>query len=530
VTRWWRDAVGYEVYVRSFADDDGDGVGDLPGIVARLDHLADLGVDIVWVTPFYPSPMLDHGYDVADYTDVAAELGSLADADALVAGAHDRGMRLLVDLVPNHSSSEHPWFRSARRGRDDPYRDYYVWRDPAPDGGPPNNWRSHFGGPAWTLDEASGQYWLHLFLPEQPDLNWANPAVHDEFEAILRFWLERGADGFRIDVAHSLVKHPDLPDDPLAVVSDAYEAGVTADDFEALEHRYDLDQPGVVDVYRRWRRIADEYGALLIGEVYILEASGLDRYLTAEGLHLAFWFAPLHRAWDPAALRAVLREGADLAQRVDGGVGWVQGSHDVSRAVARYGGGQVGRERALAFGVLLSLLPGTPFLYQGEELGVDDPVIRPEDAQDPIAARNGAYDKGRDVARTPMPWAPGPGLGFTSAARAWLPFGDRRPEDTVAVQRADPDSTLSAHRRLLAARRPLLPLPRDVAWLTDDGGVVAYRRGDVVVAANLGDDPEDVDLGGLAGAVVRFGTDVGREGNLAGERLSLAPREAVVVA
>ncbi|HEY8338341.1 MAG TPA: alpha-amylase family glycosyl hydrolase, partial [Egibacteraceae bacterium] len=242
-SRWWRGAVGYEVYLRSFADSDGDGVGDLRGVLEHLDHLAWLGVDIVWVTPFFPSPMHDHGYDVADYCGVDPRFGTLADLDALVAAVHARGMRLLIDLVPNHTSSEHPWFRAARSSRDNPYRDYYVWRDPAPDGGPPNNWTSHFGGPAWTFDEATGQYWLHLFLPEQPDLNWANPAVADEFDAILRFWLERGVDGFRIDVAHALAKHPDLPDNPPADPADADADHALTDDFRRLQHIHDVNQP-----------------------------------------------------------------------------------------------------------------------------------------------------------------------------------------------------------------------------------------------------------------------------------------------
>jgi alpha-glucosidase len=529
-TGWWRDAVGYEVYVRSFADGDGDGIGDLPGVLARLDHLAELGVGIVWLTPCYPSPQRDHGYDVADYTAIAPEYGTMADLDALVAAVHARGMRLLLDLVPNHTSSDHPWFVAARSRRDDPHRDFYVWRDPAPDGGPPNNWVSHFGGPAWTYDERTGQYWLHLFLPEQPDLNWRHPAVADAFEDILRFWFARGVDGFRIDVAHALVKHPDLPDQPPAAVGEEeIDLGSAASDWETLEHPYDSDQPGVLDVYRRWRRVADEYGALLLGEVYILEPDGLARYLGGDGLHAAFWFRVLHMPWTPASLRRVLAEGVRVTLAQPGDVAWVQGSHDRSRAVRRYGGGAVGRARALAMATLELFLPGLAFLYQGEELGLDDPVLAPEDAQDPIAVRAGEVERGRDVARTPLPWAPGPGMGFTTADRPWLPFGERTPEDTVAVQRGDPASPLSTHRRLLAVRRALAPLDgAPFAWLDPHADVIAFRRGDVVVAANVGEGPVPVALAD-DGWTVCFGTDPARDGT-AGGSLMLAAAEAVVLA
>jgi alpha-glucosidase len=264
---WWSDAVGYEVYLRSFADSDGDGIGDLAGLTGRLDHLADLGVDIVWVTPFYPSPMADFGYDVADYLDVDPRFGTLADFDRLVEAVHARGMRLIVDLVPNHTSDQHEWFRSALEGPDSPHRDFYLWRDPAPDGGPPNNWRSHFGGPAWTLDESSGQYWCHLFLPEQPDLNWANPAVHAAFQDIIGFWLDRGVDGFRIDVAHSLVKDPSFADNPVLVEVAAGASPLEA--FRALRHDHDLDQPGTLDIYREWHELTAPRGAMLLGEVYL---------------------------------------------------------------------------------------------------------------------------------------------------------------------------------------------------------------------------------------------------------------------
>ncbi len=527
---WARDAVGYEVYIKSFADADGDGVGDLPGLLARLDHLAALGVDLVWVTPFYPSPMHDEGYDVADYTGVEPVYGSLGDVDALVAAVHERGMRLLIDLVPNHSSSEHPWFLAARSSREDPHRDFYIWRDPAPGGGPPNNWVSHFGGSAWTLDEHTGQYWLHLFLPEQPDLNWANPAVRDAFQDILSFWLERGVDGFRIDVAHALVKHPDLPDQPEAAPAEEIDPdlGSSASIWETLEHPYDSDQEGVLDVYRRWRSLADAHDALLLGEVYLLERERLERYLMGDGLHMAFWFAPLHEPWEPGRLRDVLRAGADISLTRPGDVAWVQGSHDRSRAVRRYGGGDLGRARALAMATLQVFLPGTAFLYQGEELGLDNPVLTAADARDPIAVRAGEFERARDVARTPMPWEPGPGFGFTASSNPWLPFGGRGDADTAAVQEGDEGSSLRAHRRLLATRRALRPLAdAPFSWLDAGPDGIAFRRGDVVVVANAGTGAVRLPL--ASPMVVRFATDHRREG-AAVSAVTLQPAEAMVLA
>lgn len=482
---WWAGAVGYEVYLRSFADSDGDGIGDLRGLRERLDYLAWLGVDVVWITPFYRSPMLDHGYDVSDYTGVEPLFGSVEEVDALVARAHELGLRVVIDLVPNHSSSEHPWFRQARSSRDNPYRDFYIWRDGKPDGAPPNNWVSVFGGPAWTYDEPTGQWWLHLFLPEQPDLNWDNEAVRAEFDDVLRFWLGRGVDGFRIDVAHALVKHPDLPDIPESTrPADPHDIGdaVSRSDWERYEHPYDIDQEGVTEIYRRWRAVAEPYGGLLLGEVYLQDPAKLSRYLNPQdGLHLSFWFKPLHIRWSPEAIREVLRSA--LAEVPDH-LAWVQGSHDRSRAVTRFGGGDLGRARSLALGTLYMGLPGMPFVYMGEELGLDDVPVPPERSQDPIAVRHSAPERARDNCRTPMPWTPEPGHGFTFAGvEPWLPFGDRHAEDTVAVQRDDPSSWLSRWRRLIAARRSC-DLRGEVDWVGGHGDVVAYRRGDTMVAAN----------------------------------------------
>ena len=488
---WWRGAVGYQVYIRSFQDTDGDGIGDLEGIRRRLPYLADLGVDLVWVTPFYPSPQADHGYDVADYTGVEPAYGTLDDVDRLVTDCHDLGMRLVIDLVPNHSSSEHPWFRAALAG-DPRYRDYYVWRDPAPDGGPPNNWVAHFGGPAWTLDERSGQYYMHLFLPEQPDLNWENPALREDFDRILEFWFSRGVDGMRIDVAHSLIEDPELRDNPLigeAPAADAHPREV----FFAYEHRHDLDQPGVLDVYRRWNAIAARHDAMLIGEVYLLEPERLTRYVEGQdGLHSAFCFPALKVGWDADAIRETL--AACVAAGV-GALSWPLSSHDDPRAATRFGGGEAGRRRQLAYLTLLAALPGMPFIYQGDELGLEDGVIPAGVAADPVTTRN-AGAVGRDGSRTPMVWEPGPEFGFTTG-EPWLPVGTNRSDaDTAAVQADDPDSHLARVRRLLAVRRGLedLHAGAEATWLEGDRGIVALRRGGVVAAINVGDEPACLEL------------------------------------
>lgn len=479
---WWRGAVGYEVYVRSFADHDGDGIGDLPGLRARLGHLADLGVDVVWLTPVTPSPQRDHGYDVSDYLGIEPAYGDLDDLAGVLGDAHELGMRVLLDLVPNHTSDQHPWFVDSRSSRDAEHRDFYVWRDPAPDGGPPNNWVSHFGGPAWSLDEGTGQYYMHLFLPEQPDLNWAEPRVRAAFEQILTTWFERGIDGVRIDVAHALVEDPDFRDNPLL----ADLPGTGSSVFERFSHVHDLDQPGVVDIYRDWRRIADAYGALLLGEVYVLDAAKLRRYLTDDALHAAFAFATIEPGWDATEIREQL---LPYVATFEDRLAWPLSSHDAPHAATRFGGGEVGARRALAYLTLLCGLPGVPFLYQGDELGLDDGVLPEGVAEDPIALRLDAA-QGRDPARTPMLWEPGEGYGFTTGT-PWLPFGDNHDDHrTAAAQVGDPTSALERTRALLHVRRalPALHGPSPAHWLSDDGPVLIVERDqEVLVALHVGD-------------------------------------------
>ncbi|MBW3659939.1 MAG: alpha-amylase, partial [Actinobacteria bacterium] len=370
---------------------------------------------------------------------------------------------------------------------DEHYRDYYVWRDPGPDGGPPNNWVSNFGGPAWTLDERSGQYYMHLFLPEQPDLNWANPAVRDEFDRILAFWFERGVDGLRIDVAHSLTEDPAFRDNPLKGDPPAPHAH-PSEVWEAYEHRHDQDQEDVLDVYRRWNGIAGEHDAFLVGEVYLLEPSRLTRYVRGgDGLHSSFAFPALRTDWDAHDIRSTL---AACVAAGAGALSWPLSSHDDPHAATRFGGGARGARRQLAYLTLLCALPGVPFLFQGDELGLENGLVDPSRAADPVTTRN-AGAPGRDGSRTPMVWEPGPGFGFTDG-EPWLPFGDnRRDADTVAAQLDDPSSHLARTRRLLAVRRELAGAwsaddADAVAWLDAPTDVVALRRGAVVVVVNAG--------------------------------------------
>jgi alpha-glucosidase len=481
--------VGYEVYIRSFADANNDGIGDLEGIRCRLPYLSWLGVDAVWITPFYPSPNHDHGYDVSDYIDIDPTHGTLADFEHLSADAHELGLRVIIDIVPNHTSSSHPWFQAALRSEANPHRDFYIWKDPAPDGGPPNNWVSHFGGPAWTLDPTSGQYYLHLFLPEQPDLNWTNPAVADAFDEILRFWMDHGADGFRIDVAHGLAKDPWFRNNPqLAPVTPGMGP---REIFDQFEHRYDLDQNPNIEVYRRWHEVVAPRGALLLAETNAADPVRTARYHDAgAAVHRVFYLEIGWLDWQPMQLRDRIR-GMHLA--APDSTAWILDSHDTSHATTRYGGGERGAHRALCVKTLMVALGGMAVWYQGEELGLENGEIAAADLTDPMSTRNpGAA--GRDGARTVMPWDGGPNNGFNDGATPWMPSAPRPVAATVAGQRHEPTSFLTRHRGLLAFRRGHPDLwEAPVEWLdTDDSLLVACRRRRVVVAANL--DEHDTEL------------------------------------
>ena len=488
---WWREAVVYEVYVRSFADSDGDGLGDLAGLRGKLPYLRDLGVDAVWITPFYPSPMADHGYDVADHCGVDPRFGDLPAFDALLQDAHDLGLKVIVDVVPNHTSSAHPWFQEALADPGSPARTRYWFRDGVGDG-PPNNWQSVFGGPAWTRDDASGQWYLHMFDTAQPDLDWANREVHEEFLRILAFWLDRGVDGFRIDVAHSLYVRADLADDPTV----GEEVGMHDDD-----HRHIWDQEEVHAVYQEWRQLLDTYPGdrMLVGEVFLFDVPRVARYVGADRLHQAFNFTVFKATWDAASLRRVI---VDALEGFDPGT-WVLSNHDLTRHVTRYGGGDLGRRRGLAVSAFLLALPGSPYLYQGEELGLDETDVPDHLREDPVFLRTGGRLAGRDGCRTPVPWqAEGPGHGFTTG-RPWLPFGPEAPTHAVDVQDGDPGSVLNGYRRLLARRSSVLrDLPDAVEWLPAADDVLAVRRGPLVAVLNTATEPVEVELPAVAELLV----------------------------
>jgi alpha-glucosidase len=501
---WWREGVLYQVYPRSFADSNGDGVGDLPGLIGRLDYLEWLGIDGVWLNPTMPSPNADWGYDVADYRDVHPELGTLADLDRLVAEAGKRGIRVLLDLVPNHTSDRHPWFLEARGSPSARRRDWYVWADPKPDGSPPNDWVSVFDGPAWTFDESTGQYYLHQFLAEQPDLNWWNDEVGSEFDDILRFWFARGIAGFRIDVAHAIVKDPLLRD-----------SGI---------------QPGVHDVHRRWRKLADgqEPARVLLGETHIRELEQMIAfYGTGEDeLHLAFNFPFVYAGFEAEELSAVVAETERLLPEAAWPV-WTGSNHDSGRFPTRWCNDDDDRIR-LALVALLTLR-GTPVLYYGDELGMAEVELLPEQLRDPVGLRRWPDDPGRDRTRTPMHWSAEAGAGFTDArAHPWLPLGDHRTRN-VEAQRDDPNSFLSLCRELIGLRRRLPDL-RAGAYqeLESPPGAWAWRRGEgVTVALNLSD--RDVVVKEIEGTVVAS-SPRGRGGELASGDVSLAPWHGVVVA
>jgi alpha-glucosidase len=483
--RWWQSGVIYQVYPRSFQDTNGDGIGDLPGITRRLDYLRWLGVDALWISPIFPSPMADFGYDVADYRGIDPRFGTLDDFDTLLAEAHKRDLKVLLDFVPNHSSDQHPWFVESRSSRENPKRDWYIWRDPAPGGGPPNNWISDFGGPAWEWDEATGQYYSHAFLKEQPDLNWRNPDLRAEMIDTLRFWFDRGVDGFRIDVLWHMVKHADFPDNP---ANPAWTPAMG--DMHRVLQLHSTDQPEVHGIAAEMRAVADRYGdRVLIGEIYLPVDRLIAYYGTADqpGVHLPFNFQLIDAPWDAEAL-ATLITGYEGALPEGGWPNWVLGNHDRPRSATKRG--QAGARLAA---MLLLTLRGTPTLYYADELGLEDGVIPADQVQDPRELREPGLGLGRDPVRTPMPWEAGEGAGFTTGT-PWLPLNPDWPTRNVAVQSEDPTSMLSLHRRLLDLRRerPALAIGA-MEDVRAENGVLRYTRVHdgkrVHVALNLSNQP-----------------------------------------
>jgi alpha-glucosidase len=530
-TDWWRHAVVYQIYPRSFADSDGDGIGDLPGITSRLDALSDLGVDAVWISPFYRSPQADGGYDVADYRDIDPIFGTLADFDALLARAHELGLKLIVDLVPNHSSDQHAWFQEALRAAPgSPERARYIFRDGLGPGGerPPNNWLSVFGGPAWTRtvtpDGAPGQWYLHLFNAGQPDFDWHNLQVRAEFESVLRFWLDRGVDGFRVDVAHGLVKAEGMPDyliDPaLGVMAfsppTAKDARKYLDGAGAEEAPADgvmgpmWDQNGVHEIYRAWRAVLDEYSParILVAEAWVQPLTRLAHYVRPDEMHQAFNFTFLETPWYGPILQDVVTRSLQINNRVGAPSTWVLSNHDVVRHPSRFGlpdgvtlkeqGGigigdtqpdaALGLARGRAMTLFMLGLPGSAYLYQGEELGLPEHTTLPDEVrQDPTWEQSRHARRGRDGCRVPIPWqAVAPALGFSPNGASWLPQPESFTPLARDLQAGDPDSTLSMYRDALALRRNYALGDGTLEWLTHPGGrVVAFRNGPVSVMINM---------------------------------------------
>jgi alpha-glucosidase len=468
---WWRSAAFYQIYVRSFQDSDGDGVGDLHGIRSRLPYLRELGVDALWLTPFYPSPQVDHGYDVADYTDVDPQFGTLEDFDALLADAHGLGLKVTIDIVPNHTSDRHEWFRNAIADPGHPDRRRYMFR-PGRNGGPPNEWTSAFGGPAWTLDGRTGEYYLHFFTAEQPDLDWHEESVQESFEQILRFWLDRGVDGFRIDVAHALFKDQSLPPMVEPVPRPPFGDWLNA-----------LMQPELHPLYRRWREIADEYPGdrMYVGEIVIESQGKIASYVEPDQLHLSFDFTLLHEEWNAERMRDTIDRVLSALGAVGAPATWVFENHDVTRLPTRYGGGERGRRRARAAALLLFSLPGAAFTYQGQELGLEEVDVPDAARQDPIFFRtNGARD-GRDGCRVPIPWtSEPPTFGFTDG-EPWLPLPSGWGPLSVEAQQDDPASTLSLFRAALRLR----PRHEEFAWRESPEGTMIFERGDLTCLVNV---------------------------------------------
>jgi alpha-glucosidase len=522
--RWWHGGVFYQIYPRSFADSNADGVGDLPGIISRLDYLADLGIDAIWLSPVTVSPNRDYGYDVSDYCGIDPSFGTLDDLDTLVRQAETRGIRILMDLVPNHTSNQHPWFIDAVSAPDAVHRDWYVWADPAPDGGPPNNWVSIFGGSAWELDGPSGQYFLHNFEMQQPDLNWWNDDVRGAFDDIVRFWWDRGVSGFRIDVCNMMIKDAELRDNPPATADDPLDQQLMG-----VKAVYNSDRPEAHDILQHWRTIANGYEPerLLIGETNVENLAAMAQFY-GDGeneLHGGFNFVFVNAPLEAAALRTIV-EDTEAALPAGAWPIWTGSNHDVTRLATRWAGGDLAKVRVALLMVLT--LRGTPFLYQGDEIGLTDGPIEQSDLLDAVGIRYWPYYKGRDPERTPMPWANEPGGGFTApGVRTWLPMGDPA-ACNVADQERDLDSVLAFTRRAIAARRASEDLAvGSYRSLPSPEGTWAFARGEgTVVALNMSDGEQE--LSGLSGSIA-VATDRALEGVNVDGSLALAPWTGVVI-
>ncbi|HEY0305638.1 MAG TPA: alpha-amylase family glycosyl hydrolase [Longimicrobiales bacterium] len=521
---WWQRGIVYQVYPRSFQDSNDDGVGDLRGITSRLDYLHWLGVDALWISPIFPSPMKDFGYDVADYVNIDPLFGSLDDFDEMLREAHARNLRVILDFVPNHTSDEHAWFANSRAARSSAKRDWYIWRDPAPDGGPPNNWLSCFGGSAWEFDQESGQYYYHAFLPEQPDLNWRNPEVRSAMFDVLRFWLRRGVDGFRVDVLWHLIKDAEFQDNPL---NPAWRPGM--DPYQSLIPLYTTDRPEVHDIVVQMRAVFDEFNdRVLIGEIY-LPLERLVQYYGTElrGVHLPFNFQLIAAQWDAQHIAKLVRE-YELALPDGGWPNWVLGNHDQHRIASR-----VGRAQARVAAMLLLTLRGTPTVYYGDEIGMQDVNIPPDKVHDPFEKNVPGIGLGRDPERTPMQWSREPNAGF-SKSEPWLPLAEDAEVVNVECERDDAHSMLTLYRRLIELRRgePALEVG-DIKPVDTDGDMLGFVRhtsanaDDFLVLLNLSGSPHHFSW--PTEGTIALSTHLDRYGEEVNEVIAVRAHEGVVV-
>ena len=522
---WWKNGIVYQIYPRSFQDSNGDGVGDLRGITSRLDYLVDLGIDAVWISPIYPSPMADFGYDVADYCGIHPLFGTMADFDHLISEVHRRGLKLILDFVPNHSSDQHPWFKESRSSRNNPKRDWYIWRDPKPDGSPPNNWVSNFGGSAWQFDEATGQYYYHAFLKEQPDLNWRNPDLCEAMHDVLRFWLDRGVDGFRVDVIWHLIKDAEFRDNP---PNPAWHP--ERPEIESLLQVHSSDQEEVHDVIARMRHVLDAYqDRVLIGEIY-LPTERLVAYYGKDlsGAHLPFNFQLIQTAWSARAIAKLVDE-YEAALPEGGWPNWVLGNHDQPRIAAR-----VGTEQARVAAMLLLTLRGTPTMYYGDEIGLARVEIPPERVQDPWEKNEPGLGFNRDPERTPMQWDASPYAGF-STVEPWLPLAPDYQTRNVETLSRDPTSILTLYRRLVALRRNTRALAIGTYEpLQTEGAVFGFRRRyeneRMLVLLNLSGEQTTAKLGSASdGMRVKLSTCLDRVDEVVGSDVALRPNEGLVL-
>jgi alpha-glucosidase len=532
---WWQKGIIYQIYPRSYQDSNDDGIGDLNGIRQRLDHIQSLNVDAIWLSPIYPSPMHDFGYDVADYVDINPIFGTMDDFELLLQEVHTRGMKLILDLVPNHSSDEHEWFIESRSSRDNPKRDWYIWRDPAPDGGPPNNWLSFFGGPAWTFDETTGQYYMHQFVTQQPELNYRNPEVLAAMLDVMRFWLEKGVDGFRIDVIWLMLKDENFHDEPEETNWD----GVNP--HGSIQHIYTQNLPGVHNLIKEMRKVLEEYHErMMVGEIYLPNEELMKYYGTRQSddtydeCHLPFNFQLIDLPWSATSVRkAVDQYEGDLP--VGAWPNWVMGNHDRTRMATR-----VGINQARVANMLLMTLRGTPTTYYGEEIGMENVEIPPEFIQDPPAVKQPeiAHIIGRDPVRTPMQWNGSANAGFSQPeVVTWLPIAENHERCNVATQDDDPTSMLNLYRMLTALRKtePALSVGGYQSMDIDVEDVFVYRRfgadsDDFLIVLNFGGQTHKIKLkAGTSKGIIEISTSMTRVGEVDLNNLILSPNEGLVL-